>query len=64
MKYAGLLSLLITTVAFAQERGDKSVLFSESFDDAQLLKRGFYDGDKFAISDNKPFASKGCIEYV
>jgi hypothetical protein len=42
----------------------KKALFSEGFDDPQLLKRGWYDGDRFAISDAKPFAGKGCIEYA
>jgi hypothetical protein len=41
-----------------------SILFSESFEDAQLAKRGWYDGEKFAISDKEPFAGKGCIEYT
>jgi hypothetical protein len=40
------------------------VLFSESFDDADLLQRGWYDNNKFAISDLKPQAGKGCIEYT
>jgi hypothetical protein len=40
------------------------VLFRESFDDSQLLKRGWYDGDNFAISDAEPHAGKGCIEYA
>ena len=38
-------------------------MFSEGFDDANLLKRGWYDGDRFAISDTNPYAGKGCIEY-
>lgn len=41
-----------------------SVLFSESFDDPRLLERGWYDGNKFTISDVQPFAGKGCIEYT
>ena len=39
------------------------VLFSESFDDAQLNQRGWYDGNKFTISEKQPFAGPGCIEY-
>ena len=41
-----------------------SVLFSESFDDPQLLKRGWYDGDRFAIAETQPFAGNGCIQYA
>ncbi|MBI4663946.1 MAG: hypothetical protein HY735_34540 [Verrucomicrobia bacterium] len=39
------------------------VLFGESFDDPQLLARGWYDGSKFTISELRPYAGKGCIEY-
>lgn len=39
-------------------------LFSEAFEDSQLLKRKWYDGDKFAISQAQPYAGKGCIEYA
>ena len=40
-----------------------SVLFRESFDDSLLIQRGWYDGDRFTISDAQPHAGKGCIEY-
>ncbi|MCA9123812.1 MAG: hypothetical protein KDB11_26725 [Planctomycetales bacterium] len=30
------------------------VLFRESFDDSQLLKRGWYDGNRFTISTKQP----------
>jgi hypothetical protein len=40
-----------------------AVLFSESFDDPRLLQRGWYDGDRFAISRTQPYAGAGCIEY-
>ncbi len=39
------------------------VLFSESFDDARLLQRGWYDGSQFTISGAQPYAGEGCIEY-
>ncbi|KPL02422.1 MAG: hypothetical protein AMK75_02785, partial [Planctomycetes bacterium SM23_65] len=39
-------------------------LFTESFDDADLLKRGWYDGRKFTISQKHAYAGKGCIEYA
>jgi hypothetical protein len=44
--------------------GRPAPLFSESFDDSRLLQRGFYDGDRFAISDAQPYAGAGCIEYA
>jgi hypothetical protein len=39
------------------------LLFSESFDDADLVARGWYDGKRFTISQKEAFAGKGCIEY-
>ena len=41
-----------------------AVLFREGFDDAQLLKRNWYDGDRFTISDSEPYAGAGCLEYA
>jgi hypothetical protein len=38
------------------------VLFRESFDDADLLKRGWYDGSQFRIAGDA-WAGAGCIEY-
>lgn len=40
------------------------VLFTESFDDAKLLERGWYDGNKFTIDPSKPFRGAGSIQYV
>jgi hypothetical protein len=40
-----------------------AVRFSESFDDPRLLEREWYDGDRFAISNAKTYAGKGCVEY-
>lgn len=39
-----------------------NILFSERFEDADLNKRGWYDGDKFRVVANA-FAGSGCIEY-
>ena len=39
------------------------ILFRESFDDARLLDRGWYDGQTFAITPEGAFAGKGCIAY-
>src|SRR5262249_55607712 len=41
----------------------RGVLFRESFDDGQLLKRGWYDGRTFAISRDAARSGDGCIEY-
>lgn len=40
------------------------VLFHETFDDAQLLTRGWYDGTTFRISPAHAYAGEGCIEYA
>ena len=61
---AALLHLAPGSVAAADPLEKSTILFNETFDDPALLKRGWYDGDKFAISDAKPFAGKGCIEYA
>jgi hypothetical protein len=52
--------------AAADEPTEKSAapLFSEGFDDPQLLERQWYDGSRFTISDLHPRAGKGCIEYL
>jgi len=47
----------------AEESGTSGILFSESFDDADLPARGWYDGTKFKISAKNTRAGKGCIEY-
>lgn len=39
------------------------LLFSESFDDADLLQRGWYDGSRFVISSADPVAGAGCLEF-
>ena len=39
------------------------LLFQESFDDERLPQRGWYDGSRFAISAERPYAGRGCIEY-
>src|SRR5438093_1626820 len=63
----GCLALLLSAqrsaaAAPAAERAP-AVLFSESFDNARLLQRGWYDGDRFSIPSAQPCAGKGCIEY-
>lgn len=48
----------------AQQTNDEkpALLFSESFDDSQLLKRGWYDGNRFSIAAGGR-AGKGCLFY-
>ncbi len=41
---------------------DEGMLFKESFDDAELAKRDWYDGSEFRIAGNAK-AGKGCIEF-
>lgn len=64
-------ALLIPAPALAQRkkpvepesRISSDILFYESFDDAKLLDRGWYDGKRFSIVKEKGCAGKGCIEY-
>ena len=46
----------------AAETALPAILFSESFDDADLAQRGWYDGARFRIAGDA-FAGEGCIEY-
>jgi hypothetical protein len=58
-----LMALLAAGAATSAPSTRKSgVFFTETFDDADLLKRGWYDGDKFRIVESAK-AGKGCIEY-
>ena len=52
---------LLSTPTLAADPHQK-ILFSESFDDPNLTRRGWYDGDQFRIVPGA-FAGKGCIEY-
>lgn len=55
-----LLFVLLTFFSFA--KGQEYILFSETFDDAQLNMRGWYDGTSCRISEHSRLGS-GCIEY-
>ena len=61
-------SLTITGSGWAAEPNTRAkvntdgILFSESFEDADLAGRGWYDGAKFRIVGDAA-AGKGCIEY-
>lgn len=61
---AGNASLVIAALGWAAEPEAKleNILFSESFEDANLAERGWYDGTKFRVVGNAA-AGKGCIEY-
>ena len=39
------------------------VYFSEDFEGADLISRGWYDGSKFKIIEKDVYAGNGCIEY-
>jgi hypothetical protein len=49
--------------ASAEEPTPSTILFNESFDDADLLKRDWYDGSTFKIVSEVAFAGRGCIEF-
>src|SRR5262245_3304732 len=56
------LEMAITAGVFAAAAMPDGVLFIESFDDADLAKRNWYDGTGFRIVGDSR-AGKGCIEY-
>ncbi|MBT6497267.1 MAG: hypothetical protein HOL01_22290 [Planctomycetaceae bacterium] len=60
---AGIAIFVLIGNAIAGESTPDTTLFSESFDDAELLKRSWYDGSKFKIVSDGAYAGKGCIEY-
>jgi hypothetical protein len=55
------LAALPARCAGAEPKPD-GILFREGFEDADLAKRGWYDGSQFRIVDNA-WAGRGCIEY-
>ena len=57
------LSLCAIILQGAVER-ESPPFFTESFENSRLLERGWYDGSKFTIASNEPFAGQGCIEYT
>jgi hypothetical protein len=54
--------LVLFTSALANASEPDGILFRESFDDARLDSRGWYDGDKIRIVGDAA-AGMGCIEY-
>src|SRR5262245_44093041 len=58
--------LLGTLFASPPEKGppaDSGVLFTEGFEDGRLLERGWYDGDKFEVTRELPYAGTASMEY-
>jgi len=49
--------------ARAEEPDEAPIFFREAFDDDGLLERGFYDGERFAISADRAFEGAGSLEY-
>lgn len=56
------LAVLMDARIDAQPGLETTILFSESFEDANLHQRGWYDGTSFRIAGGG-WAGKGCIEY-
>lgn len=58
------IALLAIISAPQRASGDEPrLLFCEHFDDAGLLQRGWYDGNRFNISKRAPYRGAGCIEF-
>ena len=52
-----------STTAAESPLASTSAFFTESFDDARLLQRGWYDGDQFTIATKEAHTGAGCIEF-
>ena len=58
------LSILIPAPGLSvADENIKGLFFCESYEDADLLNRGWYDGSKFKITEKDVYIGKGCIEY-
>lgn len=58
------LSILIPAPGLSvADENIKGLFFCESYEDADLLSRGWYDGSKFKITEKDVYIGKGCIEY-
>ena len=58
----GIAATALPVNALGAEKGPMSILFSESFEDSELVKRNWYDGNQFRIVEGA-LAGSGCIEY-
>ncbi len=54
---------LAAATAAESPKPSTSAFFSESFEDARLLQRGWYDGDKFTIAAKDAHTGAGCLEF-
>ena len=58
------LSILIPVPGLSvADENIKGLFFCESYEDVDLLSRGWYDGSKFKITEKDVYIGKGCIEY-
>ncbi len=62
MACLGLAAVSIPFTALAAETQAEGVLFSEGFENADFVRRGWYDGTQSRIAGDA-LAGKGCIEY-
>ena len=53
----------VVAAAAEPAKPSASCFFSESFEDARLLQRGWYDGDQFTIAAKEAHTGAGCIEF-
>ena len=63
IKHVVIAAAVLIGNGIAEETKSSSILLAESFDDADLLKRDWYDGSRFKIVSEGAFAGKGCIEF-
>lgn len=57
-----MLALMLSVQMLAAD--PQSVLFTESFEDAKLLERGWYDGTRLTINPMQPFSGTGSLDYA
>jgi hypothetical protein len=62
MIVCGVIAAAAPAGVLADEADDRGGFFREGFDDANLVKRGWYDGRRFRIATGA-FAGDGCLEY-
>lgn len=62
MKMKSILFIMTFLAIISSVQAQEKILLKESFDDAQLDKRGWYDVAACRISENS-MSGKGCIEY-
>jgi hypothetical protein len=58
----GLAAASISSTPLAAQSRPEGEIFTESFEDADFARRGWYDGTQYRIAGDA-FAGKGCLEY-